>query len=97
MKLSKYRIATQALRFHENSYNRIVRISFRHVHLAFVFLFFQKSYLRPEGKIQKAHSKVATISDPDDAAARGVAPIRQFHKCDESKILPHKRLGLDLI
>jgi hypothetical protein len=36
------------------------------------FLFFQKSYLRPEGKIQKAHSKVATISDPDDAAARGV-------------------------
>jgi hypothetical protein len=36
---------------------------------------------------------VATISDPDDAA-RGVAPIRQFHKCDESKILPHKRLGL---
>ena len=61
------------------------------------FCFFQKSYLRPEGKIQKAHSKVATISDPDDAAARGVAPIRQFHKCDESKILPHKRLGLDLI
>jgi hypothetical protein len=41
--------------------------------------------------------KVATISDPDDTAARGVAPIRQFHKCDESKILPHKRLGLDLI
>jgi hypothetical protein len=39
----------------------------------------------------KAHRK-----DPDDAA-RGVAPIRQFHKCDESKILPHKRLGLDLI
>ena len=61
------------------------------------FLFFQKSYLGPEGKVQKAHSKVATISDPDDAAARGVEPIRQFHKCDESKILPHKRLGLDLI
>jgi hypothetical protein len=65
-------------------------------HLFFLF-FFQKSYLRPEGKIQKAHRKVATISDPDDAAARGVAPIRQFHKCDESKILPQKRLGLDLI
>ena len=45
---------------------------------------------------RKAHRKVATISDPDDAA-RGVAPIRQFQKCDESKILPHKRLGLDLI
>ena len=29
---------------------------------------------------------MATISDPDDAA-RGVAPIRQFNKCDESKIL----------
>ena len=63
------------------------------------FCFFQKSYLRPEGKIQTESTSqrhVATISDPDDAA-RGVAPISQFHKCDESKILPHKRLGLDLI
>ena len=66
----------------ENSYNRIVWISFRHVNLAFVFLFFQKWYLRPEGKIQKAHSKVATISDPDNAAARGVKPLRQFRNCD---------------
>jgi hypothetical protein len=47
------------------------------------FLFFQKSYLGPEGKVQKAHSKVATTSDPDNAAARGVKPLRQFHNCDD--------------
>ncbi|CAG2200998.1 unnamed protein product [Mytilus edulis] len=42
---------------------------------------------------RKAQRKLATISEPD-CAARGVAPVRQFHKVDESKILPHKRLGL---
>ncbi|CAC5420694.1 unnamed protein product [Mytilus coruscus] len=44
---------------------------------------------------RKAQRKLATISEPD-CAARGVAPVRQFHKLivDESKILPHKRLGL---
>lgn len=28
--------------------------------------------------------------------ARGAQPIRQYHKCDESKILPHIRLGIEL-
>lgn len=39
--------------------------------------------------------KLVTIAKPDDAA-RGVAPVRQHHKCDESKILSHKRLALKL-
>lgn len=44
---------------------------------------------------RKAKRKLVTISDPD-SSARGVAPVRQHHKCDESKILPHKRLGIEL-
>jgi len=65
-------------------------------HLFFCFFFRNHIFDLKARSKRKAHRKVATISDPGDAA-RGVAPIRQFHKCDESKILPHKRLGLDLI
>ncbi|KAL5011021.1 hypothetical protein ScPMuIL_013326 [Solemya velum] len=35
---------------------------------------------------RKARRKLATIAGPGEAA-RGVAPVRQHHKCDESKIL----------
>ncbi|CAG2220507.1 unnamed protein product [Mytilus edulis] len=34
------------------------------------------------------------ISDPS-MPARGIRPIRQFHRLDESKILPHVRKGLE--
>ncbi|CAC5423344.1 unnamed protein product [Mytilus coruscus] len=44
---------------------------------------------------RKSRRRLVAIATPDEAA-RGVAPVRQHHKCDESKILPHKRLGLDL-
>ena len=39
--------------------------------------------------------KLVTIAKPDDAA-RGVAPVGQHHRCDESKILSHKKLGIEV-
>ncbi|KAK3107543.1 hypothetical protein FSP39_016995 [Pinctada imbricata] len=45
---------------------------------------------------RKAKRKKVEITGPNDAA-RGVAPVRQHHKCDESKILPHKRLGINIL
>jgi hypothetical protein len=44
---------------------------------------------------RKPRRKLVTIAKPDDAA-RGVAPVRQHHKYDESKILSHKRLGIEV-
>ena len=44
---------------------------------------------------RKAKRRLVEIKGPDEAA-RGVAGVRQYHKCDESKILPHKRLGIDI-
>ncbi|KAK7507914.1 hypothetical protein BaRGS_00000879 [Batillaria attramentaria] len=38
--------------------------------------------------------KCGEISGPSHAS-RGAKPIRQYHKCDETKILPHVRMGLD--
>ncbi|XP_060553199.1 uncharacterized protein LOC132714356 [Ruditapes philippinarum] len=39
--------------------------------------------------------KSGEISKPA-TACRGVRPVREHHKCDESKILPHVRLGIGL-
>ncbi|XP_071137033.1 uncharacterized protein [Mytilus edulis] len=39
--------------------------------------------------------KRGEISDPS-MSSRGARPIRQHHRCDESKILPHVRMGLDI-
>lgn len=44
---------------------------------------------------RKPKRRLVTIAKPDEAA-RGVAPVRQHHKCDESKILAHKRLGIEI-
>ena len=40
-----------------------------------------------------AKKKLATIAERDEAA-HGVAPIRRYSKCDKSKILREKRLGI---
>ena len=40
-----------------------------------------------------AKKKLATIAE-QDKAAHGVAPIRGYVKCDQSKILREKRLGI---
>jgi hypothetical protein len=38
--------------------------------------------------------KYRTVSGPS-APSRGVLPIRQYHRRDESKILPNKRIGIE--
>ena len=40
-----------------------------------------------------AKKKLATIAELHEAA-HGVAPIRGYFKCDQSKILREKRLGI---
>lgn len=40
-------------------------------------------------------SKRSDISQPS-AVCRGCLPVRQHHRCDESKILPTTRLGIPL-
>ena len=40
-----------------------------------------------------AKKKLATIAERDEAA-HGAAPIRGYFKCDQSKILREKRLGI---
>ncbi|KAJ8303731.1 hypothetical protein KUTeg_018654 [Tegillarca granosa] len=39
--------------------------------------------------------KRGEISKPG-MTSRGARPVRQHHRCDETKILPHVRLGIDL-
>jgi hypothetical protein len=39
--------------------------------------------------------KFGNIAEPI-TLSRGALPMRQFHKKDESKILPMKRLGIDV-
>lgn len=43
----------------------------------------------------KQKRKSTTVSKPDEPG-RGCLPVRQFHKSDETKILPHVRRGLKL-
>jgi hypothetical protein len=42
----------------------------------------------------KPKRKTSRISGPDEAG-RGVLLIQEFHKTNESKILPERRLGLE--
>ena len=42
---------------------------------------------------RSAKKKLATIAEPDEAV-QGLAPIREYFKCDQSKILREKRLGI---
>ena len=48
--------------------------------------------LRVRGKKKR---KASSVSQPNKPA-RGIMPVRQFHKVDESKILPHVRRGISL-
>lgn len=43
----------------------------------------------------KLFGKRSDISQPT-AVCRGCLPVRQHHRCDESKILPTTRLGIPL-
>ncbi len=36
------------------------------------------------------------IIKPYGASGKGSRGVRQHHKCDETKILPHKRSGIQL-
>lgn len=44
---------------------------------------------------QKRVSKRSDVSKPDEIS-RGCMPISSHHKCDESKVLPTTRLGIEL-
>lgn len=43
----------------------------------------------------KRNIKFGKVSGPQ-APSRGALPVRQYHKTDESKILPTKRLGIEI-
>ena len=45
-------------------------------------------------KKSKRKIKFGKVSGPI-APSKGALPFRQYHKTDESKILPTKRLGID--
>ena len=49
-----------------------------------------------EDRAERKHAKRknATIAK-FGAPCKGIKPIRQYHQCNEEKILPHKRLGFD--
>ncbi|KAL5011712.1 hypothetical protein ScPMuIL_010263 [Solemya velum] len=49
----------------------------------------------PERAKRKPKRKSATVSKPHEPA-KGCMPVRQHHRRDESKILPHVRRGLNL-
>jgi hypothetical protein len=49
---------------------------------------------RKEKKVSRK-IKFGSIAEPM-APLRGALPVRQFHKKDESNILPMKRLGIDV-
>ena len=68
-------------------------------HIPFLFvLFLRKMIIRCFYCCrEEAPSKTYIYIASPNCAARGVAPVHQYHKCDESKILQHKRLGIDLL
>lgn len=49
--------------------------------------------IKKKGKAKRT-IKFGSVSGPM-APSRGAMPVRQFHRRDESKILPTKRLGLN--
>lgn len=49
----------------------------------------------PRKKTCKRNIKFGKVSGPQ-APSRGALPVRQYHKTDESKILPTKRLGIEI-
>lgn len=62
------------------------------VHMCYTFRdhFFDTN----EARRTKPKRKPSAISHPD-APPRGAQPVRQYHKTDEQKILPERRLGID--
>lgn len=49
----------------------------------------------PNKRKARRKIKFGTVSGPS-APSRGALPVRQFHRKDESKILPSKRLGIEM-
>lgn len=55
--------------------------------------YFDTEYRRAKRKQRK--SKTCGLSLPSEPS-RGVHPVRQYYKTDESKVLPTTRLGIEL-
>ncbi|VDI14617.1 Hypothetical predicted protein [Mytilus galloprovincialis] len=51
--------------------------------------------LSERGKRQHPKRKSGEISRPG-MPSRGIKPVREHHRCDETKILPHVRMGLSV-
>ncbi|KAK7089101.1 uncharacterized protein [Littorina saxatilis] len=47
----------------------------------------------PARRQRRGNRKAATVSKPNEPS-KGARGVRQHHKCDETKILPHVRLGV---
>ena len=65
-----------------------------HVHAFMTVFYLYHTYFLLRRR-KKRKSKKADISKLHEVA-RGCLPVRQHHNCDESKILPTTRLGIDL-
>ncbi|VDI63155.1 Hypothetical predicted protein [Mytilus galloprovincialis] len=50
----------------------------------------------PSGLTKNRESQSGLMFRKPNAVSRGCLPIRQHHKCDESKVLPTTRLGIEL-
>ena len=61
----------------------------------FVFCFADyrdHNFDKPDGKKAKRRRKSGKISKPDEPARRPL-PVREFHVCRETKLLPEVRAG----
>jgi len=81
------KIVTTTLRYRELTVHVHVQVSTK--------CFRDHAFDRYLRRRKKRKSKKADISKLHEVA-RGCLPVRQHHKCDESKILPTTRLGIDL-
>lgn len=66
--------------------------------LNWVFCLFHRDHFfdKKERIRRKRPQKLGTVLKPDEPS-RGSVPVGYWYRVNESKILPHKRLGIDLI
>lgn len=57
--------------------------------------FREHSFDKPAKRKVNRNIKFGSISKPSEPS-RGALPVRQYHRKDESKILPSKRLGISI-
>jgi hypothetical protein len=58
-----------------------------------LFIFRDHQFDEPRKKKTVRKIKFGSVSGPSEPS-RGALPVRQWHRRDESKILPTKRLGM---